>query len=130
MKVFLSYTRSDAKTGDEVRQALTAAGYEVWDPEVFARGGANFALEIGRALDASEALVVLLSPEAMQSDWIRWELEHALGDQRFEGRLIPVELRPTEDLPWILRKFRVLKFDRARGPRPIIEALNGIRDAA
>lgn len=128
MRVVLSYTHSDSAIAAKVRDALTHAGFEVWDPELQARGGDNFALEIGRALERADALVVLVSPEAMQSDWIRWEIEHALGNPRFEGRLIPVELRPTEELPWILRRFQVLKYEG--GTRPIVDALIGIRDAA
>lgn len=128
MRVFLSYTSSDADVAATVRAALAQAGFEVWDPELQARGGGNFALEIGRALESADALVVLVSPEAMQSDWIRWEIEHTLGNPRFEGPLIPVELRPTEGLPWILRRFRVLKYEGRTSP--IVDALIGIRDAA
>jgi len=128
MRVVLSYTSSDSAIASKVRQALTQAGFEVWDPELQARGGDNFALEIGRALNKAQALVLLVSPEAMNSDWIRWEIEYALGDPRFEGRLIPVELRPTPDLPWILRRFQVLKYEGRT--RPIVDALNRIRDAA
>ncbi len=130
MKVFLSYASSDAETGEEVRRALEEAGFEVWDPVIRLGHGSNFALDIGRALEDSDALVVLVSPEAMKSDWIRWELNHALGDPRFEGRLLPVELRHTDELPWILRKFTVLTFDGQKRARPIVEALHKIRDAA
>ena len=130
MRVFLSYASADDATGDEIRRALTEAGFEVWDPKIEVGPGRNFALDIGRALEDADALVVLVSPEAMRSDWIRWELNHALGDARFEGRLLPVELQPTEDFPWSLRKYRVLKFDREKRSRPIVDALREIRDAA
>jgi hypothetical protein len=130
MKVFLSYTSSDSEVADAIRHDLQAAGYQVWDPSIDARLGTNFASAIGDALDTADALVILVSPEAMESDWIKWEIQHALGDERFEGRLLPVELRPTDTLPWILRRFTVLQFDPARPTTKIIEALNGIRDAA
>jgi hypothetical protein len=130
VKVFLSYSGADAEVGESVRRHLSSAGYQVWDPKLEVQPGSNFARAIGDALDAADALVVLVSPEAMQSEWIRWELDLAMTSPRFKGRLLPVELRPTESLPWILRRFPVLKFAGEKSQRDIVVALNRIRDAA
>lgn len=130
MRVFLSYSSSDAAFGDPLRRALMSAGYQVWDPNLEVQPGTNFARAIGEALDGADALVVLVSPEAMQSDWIRWELDLAMTNPRFKGRLIPVELRPTDALPWILRRFQVLKFSGESTNGDVISALDRIRDAA
>lgn len=107
-----------------------SAGYQVWDPNLEVQPGTNFARAIGEALDGADALVVLVSPEAMQSDWIRWELDLAMTNPRFKGRLVPVELRPTDALPWILRRFQVLKFSGESTNGDVIAALDRIRDAA
>ena len=53
-------------------------------------------------------MVVLLSPDSVSSDWVRREIEYALGDPNYAGRLFPVLVRPTEDVPWILRKLEIL----------------------
>jgi len=40
----------------------------------------------------------------MRSEHVRREIEYALGQPNYEGRLFPVQVRPTGDIPWILRK--------------------------
>ena len=130
MQVFLAYTRKDEEAGKAVRKALKQAGFSVWDPAIDAPATNNFAHEIGDALERADAMVVLVSPEAMESELIRWGLDHALTTMKFEGRLLPVELRPTETFPWVLRRFKVLDFTSRADPAQVVEAMNEIRDAA
>src|SRR5438552_10414976 len=100
-QVYLSYSHADAPAAREVSLVLRHAGFKVWtDQEVLP--GDNWAESIQRALDSSDAMVVLLSPDAAQSRFLRREIEYALGAERFENRLIPVMLRDTKDYPWIL----------------------------
>jgi hypothetical protein len=66
-------------------------------------------LEIGKTLAKSQAMVVLISPESMCSNKVRQEIEYALGHSSFERRLFPVEVRPASEVPWILRRFNILK---------------------
>jgi hypothetical protein len=35
---------------------------------------------------------------------VRNEIEQALSSSRFRDRLVPVIVRPTKDIPWILRE--------------------------
>jgi hypothetical protein len=39
----------------------------------------------------------------MGSSWVRREIEYALVSVQYKDRLIPVEVEPTTDFPWILR---------------------------
>jgi hypothetical protein len=53
--------------------------------------------------------VVLLTPDAVQSDQVLWEIEYALGSRAFKNRLVPVVVGspdriPKESVPWILWK--------------------------
>ena len=59
-------------------------------------------------MDAADALVVLLSPEAAQSPNLTFEVGYALGAKRFANRVIPVMVRPTVEMPWILERFGVI----------------------
>ncbi len=43
---------------------------------------------------------------------MRREVEFALGAPQYRGRLIPVLVRPTADMPWILTKFPIVKLGR------------------
>ena len=59
-------------------------------------------------------MVVLLTPHALRSKWVRSEIEYALGEIRFRSRLIPVvagdpEALKTEDVPWVFRHMKTIR---------------------
>lgn len=131
MKVFLSYVESDKEFAQDLAARLSKEGYEVWDPNREVYPGDNWPLKIGEALQQSEAMVVVLSPESMQSEWVHREIEYALGSSNYAERLIPVLLRPTEDIPWILGKFKPMHVgkNRAAVSRRIADILRRIATA-
>ena len=104
-KVFLSYSVEDGQIARALASRLTDAGLEIWDPAEALFPGDNAALRIGHALEESDAMVVLISPNSMKSESVRQELEYALGSARYKGRLLPVVLKPAKDMPLILKKF-------------------------
>ena len=61
MKVFISYAQQDAALAGRVAEALQGDGLEVWNAERNLLPGDNWAAEVGRALEESEAMVVLLT---------------------------------------------------------------------
>jgi hypothetical protein len=104
VRVFLSYARADEKWARQIAALLTNSGLRVWDPEREVLPGDDLAAKLGKALRDSDAMVVLLSPEALESRWVRNEIESALGSERFRDRLVSVVLRPTKGIPWILQQ--------------------------
>jgi hypothetical protein len=52
-------------------------------------------------------MIVLLSPESVRSEIQRREIEYALGDPKFRGA-ISGQIRPTQNIPWILTTFNLL----------------------
>jgi hypothetical protein len=112
MKVFLSYAESDHDVAKEIASELEEAGHDVWSAYDAVFSGENIALEVGKALDKSEAMVVLISPQAMKSDWVRQEIDFALGASQYRGRLIPVMIKPTADVPWILKKLPIVRLNK------------------
>jgi hypothetical protein len=104
MKIFVSYSQADEKWAQLLRSRLSQEGFEVWDPESDLAPGDNWRLKSGKALQSADAMIVLLSPEAAKSDWVQSEIDYALGSPHFRDRLIPLVVKPTEDIPWILRK--------------------------
>ena len=113
MKVFISYAHSDEALAQKIVATLGEAGLEVWnDHEILP--GDNWAEQVAQALKESEAMVVLLTPEATRSRWVRHEIEYALGEKRYSKRLIPVLVGDStdfsqEDIPWILWRFQMIK---------------------
>ena len=113
MKVFISYAHSDEAPVRKIVAILKRAGLEVWaDSEILP--GDNWAEQVAKALKESDAMVVLLTPEATRSKWVRHEIEYALGEKRYSKRLIPVIVGDPadfsqEDIPWILWRFQMIK---------------------
>lgn len=124
MKVFISYSSPDKEYALELAQRLRDANFEPWlDVDVAA--GQNFAQEIGRALDRAKAMVVLLSPDSVKSTHVIREIEYALSEKRFKGRLIPVVTRPTREIPWVLRDLSPIELgaDPRKGSKRVVDAL-------
>ena len=117
MKVFISYSHTDEKLARRVAAILEETGLDVWDDRREIMPGDNWAAKVALALQESDAMVVLLTPEALRSSWVRREIEYALGDKGYSKRLIPVLVSPQEkipegDIPWILRHLESIKLDQ------------------
>lgn len=109
MKIFLSYARHDRELAGRLAKQLELKGHKVWDPERELLPGAEWTASLKRALADSDAMVLLLSPDAAESRWVTYELEYALSAKHLSGRLIPVLARPTKNLPWILHELQMIR---------------------
>ncbi|HUL64632.1 MAG TPA: toll/interleukin-1 receptor domain-containing protein [Burkholderiaceae bacterium] len=107
--VFVSYVREDRDIAEKLASGLNAAGFSVWwDRHI--RGGAEFAKEIERELDAARAVIVLWSGDSLSSPWVRDEAEQA----REEDKLIPVRLDGVQP-PLGFRQTQALDFTGWKG---------------
>ena len=134
MQVFISHSDSDSSLAARVSRALRKAGLQVWDPDLHLFPGDNWPAEVGRALEESDAMVVLLTPNSIGSPHVKAEMTYALGSKSYKNRLIPVavggrEQLPTGEIPWIVRKLRWVDLlnPESADPevKPITEALLG-----
>lgn len=132
MKVFLSYAHDDAALAGRVCKALAESGLEVTDPGRDHLPGENWAGEVARALEESDAMVVLLTPAAVGSLDVKRNIEYALGSKNYSNRLIPVVVGdpkgfPVAGVPWIVRRMPWFELeDDEVGPQkvqPIAEAI-------
>ncbi|MCY7350995.1 MAG: toll/interleukin-1 receptor domain-containing protein [Cytophagaceae bacterium] len=105
MNVYLSYSHSDAALAWKVADSLRKEGFQVWDDREM-QPGKNWAEAMGNALRESEAMVILLTTAWLQSPHAQRDLEYALSERKFKGRLIPVVAGdiPIEEVPWVLRE--------------------------
>lgn len=108
MRIFFSYASKDREFAQALSSQLAKHGFRVWTMEDEILPGDNIWLRVGEALKSSRAMVVLLSPDSVRSENLRREIEYALGNPAYEGRVFPVLVRPTKAIPWILRRFKVL----------------------
>jgi hypothetical protein len=103
MKAYLSYARPDRDLARRMVIGLRDSGHEIWFDEYELTPGVGWGTEIEKALDASRAMIVLVSPASMKSKEVRREIEHALMSKNFAHRVLPVYVKPTRGVPWFLR---------------------------
>lgn len=108
-RIFLSYADKDKLWARELALQLKNAGLRVWYPDGELYPGDNWPLANGKALESAQAMVVLVSPESAASEVILNDLSYALGSEKFRDKLIPVIVRPTSKMPWILKKMKPVK---------------------
>lgn len=111
-KVFISYAQQDRDYARTLSKRLVEAGVTVVDPMNDLAAGENWFLEIGKALKEADSMVVIISPDFVESPWIRSQLQYALGSRNYEHRVISVILKPTKNIPWILRELPQVEADR------------------
>lgn len=91
--IFISYSHEDRFAAGALAQRLETLGYRPWIDYSSIRGGDNWQQRIHEALDQSRALIVLLTPDSIGSDWVRQEVLMAFEANR---RVIPLMIRPCE----------------------------------
>lgn len=123
MRVFISHSHEDQQFVDELRRLLTRSGLEVWNPETGVLPGDNWLLEAGAALEKADGLIFVFSKASLASLSSRREVEYALVNRRFEGRVISVLMGDGLKIPWILKRMPIVNavdLDTRRVSREII----------
>lgn len=129
-KVFFSYARSDRDAVEKIGHQLQQAGFEVWDPDKEILPGSDWSTELKVALDSATAMVIFISPAAMASRSVSYEIEYALGAKHLRRRLIPVTIRPTKKAPWILDSLESVTYESpSKTGRQIVNLLKQPHDA-
>lgn len=101
LKLFLSYARADGVAAAvDLRARLTRSGYTVWRDLDEMRGGAPWRQQLFDALQAVDAVLVLLTPGAVASEMVTWEWQTAQG---LRQRIIPLLVSPCEAPPELAR---------------------------
>lgn len=97
---------------DKLANVLQKHGVRIWYSRSHLRGAQQWQDEIGKALKRCDWLIVILSPAAVKSMWVKRELSYALNQRRYENRIIPILLRPCkyERLHWTLAAFQLVRF--------------------
>jgi tetratricopeptide (TPR) repeat protein len=94
--IFISHAGADDDFVKELRTALEAQGLPVWVDSRNLRGGDELEPEIDRAIETARQVIVVLSPDTVNSRWVRKEITKALEVERRKKdsgyRVIPVLL--------------------------------------
>jgi TIR domain len=92
---FISYSRADTSKKQNIVKQLRARGINLWvDIENLVPGTPAWELEIERAIRGAAGIIVLLSPESNNSEWVRREISFAEQNDKY---VFPVLIRGDED---------------------------------
>jgi hypothetical protein len=132
VRVFLSHSSKDKPFARDLANALEAGGYiTVWFDEHEINYGDNSVLKMEEGLDA-DAVLLILSPDSVESNWVKEEWTDAFWDQTNTARikLAPVLHRDCR-IPHFLRNKKPfdLRTNQTEGFRAIRTWLLGLRPA-
>ncbi|MFL6213034.1 MAG: TIR domain-containing protein [Blastocatellia bacterium] len=98
--IFISHATSDDAFVKELRVALEAHQLRVWVDSRNLRGGDNLTPKIDAAIEQARQVIVVLSPNMVNSPWVRKEISKALEVERAKKdsgyRVIPLLLPGIE----------------------------------
>ncbi len=119
--LFVSYGRDDSRVVDRLQQDLELRDFRVWVDRSRLEGGQNFVQRIEKAIDDAQAVLIVLTPESVASQWVLMELHHAVIMKK---PLIPLMLRMT-NVPMELELIQWIDFqhDYDAGLTQLLRAL-------
>jgi TolB protein len=92
---FMSYSRENVSLQKKVLAGLRERGVNAWvDIENLIPGSPAWEREIERAIRGAAGVIVLLSPDANNSEWVRREISFA---EQHQKRIFPVLIQGDED---------------------------------
>jgi hypothetical protein len=89
-EVFLSHSSLDLQFVDILARVVRNHGVPVWYSPTNIVGAQQWHDQIGAALQQCDWFIVVLSPDAVRSIWVKREVLFALQQERFENRIVPI----------------------------------------
>jgi hypothetical protein len=105
-QIFISYSRKDIGFARKLAGDLEKAGYEVWWDLTDLRGGDDWPRVIPAAIESSQYVIVVLSPNSALSDWVEKEYTQALS---LHKKIIPIMLARSR-VPFALNTINYIDF--------------------
>ncbi len=118
-QLFISHSSLDDAFVRDLRVALADHGQPGWVDSRELRGGQPLWMEIQRAIGAASAFAVVVSPDALQSEWVGDELDHALKVQKKRGK----DKYPV--IPLLLNGAKLGVLKRFFGEEPVYMPVTG-----
>jgi hypothetical protein len=111
-EVFLSHSDRDRQFVTVLADMMRRHGIPVWYSRTNILRAQQWHDEIGAALRRCDWFVLVLSPHAVESIWVKRELLYSLQQNRFEDKMIPLLYQSCayERLSWTLSLFQMIDF--------------------
>src|SRR4051812_18601470 len=105
--LFFSYTRRDENFSLRLAKDLISYGVNVWMDQLNIRPGAKWDYEVEKALEASQTILVVLSPRSVKSQNILDEINYAIEENK---KIIPVLMEKCL-IPFRIRRLQYVDFN-------------------
>jgi len=93
--VFISHSSKNDGVVRELRQTLESLGVEAWTDSERLSGGDPLSPKIREAIENADCFLLVASPEALDSDWVERETEHAKTVRKAEYKIVPLAFPGT-----------------------------------
>jgi polar amino acid transport system substrate-binding protein len=109
-QVFISHAKEDAQFAHRLADDLRQLGVQVWIAPESIRPGESWVDAIERGLGESSHTVIVLTPKALKSRWVKKETGVAIAQER-KGRIqvIPLDVEPCA-VPLLLSSYQMVSF--------------------
>jgi hypothetical protein len=94
--IFISYDHEDIDFAENVKHEIENAGFTAYMDKDGLHAGDNWRREIDQAIRESSALIVIMTPNAKNSEYVNYEWAFAFGAGR---KVIPLLRKSTEKHP-------------------------------
>jgi hypothetical protein len=94
--IFISYSRIDSTTADQLVDALEELGIDVFRDIKNIEWGQSIPAKVMEGLEGAAAIIVILSPGSLKSQWVSYEIGFATASQK---RILPFLTHPALDVP-------------------------------
>ena len=136
MKVFISYSSKDEALADKIAHSLEEAGLDAWYTKREILPGDNWAEKVASGLRESNAMIVLVTADSLESDAVQRNISYALAEPAFSKRVIPVIVGDSDKfladkMPWIFKHFHTVTVSKdGENEEQFKEIAQAIKDAA
>jgi hypothetical protein len=120
--VFLSYSRPNAEKMRRLKSDLRAAGLDVWTDDNLNIGTPSWKRAIEDAIRRTRSLVVIMTPESKNSEWVERELNSAKAHNK---PIFPVLARGNSKnaIPFMLNSYQYIDLRREPDYRAGVQKL-------
>jgi len=119
--IFISYDHTDKEFAGKLAQSLRDAGAKIWIDETGIRVGDDYVETITAAIEEHEEFLVILTPAAVESRFVKLELRRAFKQQR---ALLGVMLRKCE-VPFLVDDLHYIDFISFSYDEGVAQVLRG-----
>ena len=111
-EVFLSHSSADREFVTVLSDTLIRHGVPVWYSDTNILGSQQWHDEIGAALNRCDWMVLVLSPDSVESIWVKREVLFALMQSRYAEKIVPLVHKNCDfdKLSWVLSQYQMVDF--------------------